>query len=305
MKCSVVITTRNRCAVLKETCERLLALQPLPDEVVICADGCTDGTSEMVRQRFPTFRVIENPKPLGSVPSRDRLLRSANGDLVMSLDDDSYPASRDFFGRLPSLFAAHPEAAVICFPELRDGGQFESQSKSSSSPGQYVSAYANCAAAMRRHFYLRQHGFPPFFRHMYEEPDYALQCYAAGFAVWFEPSLVIRHHRTAIGRHPLRVHHQNARNELWSVWIRCPWPWLLIVSAYRVWRQFQFAWTQGPGWGLREPLWWFSALAGTFKCIRERRPVPWRVYLAWMRLARNPAFSFSELRRRFDSLQHE
>ena len=46
--------------------------------------------------------------------------------------------------------------------------------------GRYVAAYANCGAAMRRDVYLQLAGFPTFFGHMYEEPDYALQCYASG-----------------------------------------------------------------------------------------------------------------------------
>src|SRR5207248_3513459 len=111
-----------------------------------------------------------------------------------SLDDDSYPIQRDFFAKLPSIFAAHPEAAVVAFPELRDANQFSALDKTDNRLGHYVSAYANCAAAMRTDLYLRSAGFPAFFTHMYEEPDYALQCYAAGAAVWFEPSLEIRHH---------------------------------------------------------------------------------------------------------------
>ena len=298
MKFTVMITTRNRCADLRQTCERLISLRPAPDEVLIGTDACMDGTAELVRREFPAFRVIESPSALGSVAVRDRLLRAASGDVVVSLDDDSYPLVDDFFSRLPSLFADHPEAAVITFPELREGDVFGSRSKTDKSRGHYVSAYANCGAAMRRDFYLRQPGFPVFFMHMYEEPDYALQCYAAGAAVWFDPTLVIRHHLSADERDPVRRHHQNARNELWSVWLRCPWPWLPVVSAYRVWRQFQYACTQGIGWILREPLWWCAALCGAYNCFAARQPVQWPLYLAWMRLARNPAFTIQELRAR-------
>ncbi len=296
MTFTVIIATRNRCADLRRSCERLIALRPAPDEVLICADGCEDTTVEMVRTEFPEFRLVENTKALGSVASRDRLLRMASGDVVVSLDDDSYPLADDFFGQLPSLFEAHPEAAVVTFPELRDGSVFASESKTDKSVGHYVSAYPNCAAAMRRDFYLRQPGFPAFFGHMYEEPDYALQCYAVGAAVWFNPSPVVRHHLAAAQREPVRRHHQNARNELWSVWMRCPLPWLLIVSAFRVWRQFQHACTQGVSWAVREPQWWCAALLGAVTCFRARQPVPWPIYIAWMRLARNPALNLTELR---------
>ncbi len=296
---TVMISTRNRCSDLKRTLGVLAQMNPLPEEILITADGCTDDTVTMVQREYPGCRLQVNSPGLGSVPSRDRMLREAAGELVISLDDDSYPLSTDFFARIPSLFLDHPEAAVITFPELRDSGQFIPLDKDPLTPGHYLAAYANGAAAMRRSSYLQTSGYPSFFVHAYEEPDYAAQCYAQGMAVWFEPSLVIRHHFSSINRNSLRTHHLNARNELWSVWMRCSWPWLLPVSLYRVWRQFCYACTEGWHCVLQEPLWWCSALAGVLKCRRSRRPITWSVYYAWMKLARHPLHRAEELRPHF------
>lgn len=294
-----MISTRDRCAELKLTCGKLLTLDPPADEVILCADGCRDNTVEMLRCEFPQFRVISNQAPAGSVFSRARMLEAASGDIVLSLDDDSFPLKRDFFQKLETILLNHPEAAVVAFPEMCDGGTFEQEHQSRRAAGHYVSAYANCAAAMRRAFYLEQPGFPPFFTHMYEEPDYALQCYAAGAAVWFEPTLSVRHRRSAANRDPLERHWLNARNELWSVWLRCPWPWLPLVSAYRLARQFCYAGGEDAGWAVREPGWWWSALKGWRHCLEQRRPVAWRTYYHWLRLARNPIASAAELRTQF------
>src|SRR6266581_3874079 len=107
MKISVMITTRNRREELRRTLSKLFELQPPADEVLVCADGCTDRTSAMVRQDFPSSVLLENDSARGSVFSRDRLLRTAVGDIVLSLDDDSYPLDRDFFARLQLLFVEH------------------------------------------------------------------------------------------------------------------------------------------------------------------------------------------------------
>ena len=117
---------------------------------------------------------------------------------------------------------------------------------------------------------------------MYEEPDYALQCYAAGFAVWFEPDLVVRHHMSSVNRHEGRRQRLHARNELWSVLIRCPWPYLPAVALFRIWRQLRYAATQSPSDVLLQPAWWLSALRGLPHCIASRAPIPWRTYWAWM-----------------------
>ena len=291
-----MITTRNRREELRRTLGKLLELQPAADEILICADGCTDKTSEMVRQDFPSCILLENDSARGSVFSRDRLLRTASGDIVLSLDDDSYPLDRDFFARLQLAFGQHANTAVITFPELRDGGASADPTKSPSSPAHLVSAYPNCAAAMRRETYLRLGGYPIFFEHAYEEPDYALQCYAAGYTVCFDPRLIIRHrylgsqNGNTLHRYPL-----NARNELWSVLMRCPFPYLIPVALFRIWRQFRYACSKGPAWAIREPIWWWSAFLGIPTCLRHRSPIEWRIYYAWMKLARQPLSSESQL----------
>ena len=286
MTFAVMIATRNRCEELRCTLSKVQELQPQPNEILICADGCTDNTPEMVRSEFPHCILVENEHARGSVFSRDRLLRLAKSDIVVSLDDDSYPLDMDFFAQLERMFAQRPEAAVISFPEVRNGVTFAHPTKSPLSPAHLVSAYANGAAAMRRDVYLRSQGFPIFFDHMYEEPDFALQCYALGYQVWFQPSVRIRHYVTSAHRNEIGRHHLNARNELWSVLMRCPFPQVIPVALFRIWRQFQYACREGVMWAISEPRWWISALRGIPKCIRYRQPTPWKIYYTWMKLAR-------------------
>lgn len=282
----IMITTRNRRGDLCYTVDKLNQLNPPPSKVIICADGCTDDTVEAISSLYPEVTLLVNERGQGSVPARDRMLRLMKVDWVLSLDDDSYPLSADFFGRTVELINSHPKVSVFTFPEQRDGGAYASPTKTPQVSGHLVSAYPNCAALMNLNDYMKTAGYPVVFEHNYEEPDYALQIYAIGKTVWFEPSLIIRHHLSSVNRNVLRIHQQNARNELWSVWIRCPWPWLPVVSIFRILRQFQFAWSQGFYWVVREPRWWLESILGLKKCAGIRKPIPWKVYFNWMKLAR-------------------
>lgn len=295
MTFGIMITTRNRCEDLRRTLEQVRNLNPPADEIWICADGCTDDTAMMVTKTFPSAQLIVHETGAGSVGSRNQMLRSMAADWVLSLDDDSYPLDEAFFAKAASLMAQHPEVSVFTFPELHNEGRYASPTKTPESPGHCVSAYPNCAALMNRADYLQVEGYPTFFFHNYEEPDYALQLFGAGKAVWFEPSLTIRHHFSSANRSHLRNHHLNARNELWSVWMRCPWPWLPLVSLFRVTRQFQHACSQGWDWMVKEPLWWLDALKGLPHCVEHRHAIPWSRYLAWMRLARRPLHNGTEI----------
>ena len=286
MTFGVMITTHNRCNDLQRTLHHLSRLSPQPSEIWICADGSKDDSVAMVRAECPTANLIINEVCQGSVPSRDQMLRNMSADWILSLDDDSYPLDLDFFSRIPPLVEAHPDVSVFTFPEQRDGCTYPDQKRTPDTLGHCVSAYPNCAAIMSRADYLKTDGYPTFFTHNYEESDYALQLFNINRSVWFEPSLIIRHHLSPTNRNRLHNHHLNARNELWSVWMRCPWPWLPLVSGFRILRQFQYACSQGLTWAMREPLWWLTALNGLHHCLRNRRPVPWARYFSWMKHAR-------------------
>ena len=296
---AVVITSYNRCDDLRRTCTQLRKLDPPPDEIIICLDGCTDDSREMLARDFPESRVIENATPQGSIPARDRAFRLVTSDLIVTLDDDSYPLDPAFLEKVSQLVAQHPEAAAFTFPEIRDDGLPADPRMGPDSPAHYVRDFPNCAGVMVRSIYGSVATYQPFFSHAYAEPDYCLQLYAAGYTVRFEPSLHIRHHFTPHQRNMSKRHLLNARNELWSVLMRCPFPQILIIAPLRVLRQFIYAFGQGWAWWHREPKWWWDAAAGMEHCISRRRPVRWRDYWSWLRLAGRPALGIKELESRF------
>jgi GT2 family glycosyltransferase len=298
LRCSICITTHNRRADLERTLAELARLQPAADELLIVADGCSDGTVEFVREEHPHARLIKHEHSCGSVPSRNEMASLATGDVFISLDDDSYPLDRDFIGRVRSLFTENPNLAVAAFPQRSD--EFpETLAAESFGDAQFVGSYVNSGAAIRREAFLQLGGYPPFFVHAYEEPDFALRCVAAGWQVRMEPSLVIRHHFTSAQRNEIRTHQRHARNELWSVLMRCPAPQLAGVAFFRIVRQFSYAWKRGLQWVAREPRWWFAAMAGVPRCLASRQPLPWNRYLAWMQLVRQPLTSEAEWNARF------
>jgi GT2 family glycosyltransferase len=282
MRVSVMITTSNRLKELQRTLQMLGKLDPPPDEVLITADGCTDGTAEFV-SAMPDVKFIVNQPATGSIASRDRMIREARGDLVLALDDDSYPEEADCIDRIIPFFKQQPKLAVLHFPQRTDEYPYTLAQTDFGHEGA-TRSFANSGAVLRRSTYLQSPGFEPRFYHMYEEPDYALQCVAAGYDVLFSPMITIRHHYVSRARDEIRIHHRHARNEFWSTLMRCPFPCAVGIAAWRVFSQFRYACNRGWRWVVREPLWWFQALAGIPYCLRRRRPVSWAGYKRWLAL---------------------
>ena len=283
MTVSVMITTKNRLVDLRRTCRALQQLDPPPVEVLITMDGCTDEIVEAVKTVLPHARLFVNRTGVGSVASRDRMMREAQGDLVLALDDDSYPEQLDCIARIVPLFEHRPRLAVLHFPQ-RTGEYCETLTQTNFNSEHSTRSFANSGAALRRVTYLQLPGFEPRFYHMYEEPDYGLQCVAAGCDVLFSPVVTIRHHYSGQTRDEIRIHQRHARNEFWSTLIRCPLPFAVGMIAWRIFSQFRYACRRGWSWVVREPVWWCEVLAGIPYCLRKRRPVSWAGYKRWLSL---------------------
>jgi GT2 family glycosyltransferase len=283
MNVSVMVTTKGRLEDLRLTCGALRQLNPLPFEVLITMDGCTRDMVGAVKTEFPEARVFVNQTAIGSVASRDRMMRAAQGDLVLALDDDSYPEQVDCIARIVPSFEQRPRLAVLHFPQRTDEYR-ETLAQKNFGPEHLTRSFANSGAVLRRSIYLALPGFESRFFHMYEEPDYALQCVAAGYDVLFFPVITIRHHYSGEMRNEIRIHHRHARNEFWSTVMRCPFPFAVAMAAWRVYSQFRYACKRGWSWVIREPLWWGQALAGIPYCLRRRGPVSWAGYKRWLSL---------------------
>ena len=293
MTVGICIATHNRREDLTRTLREIARLDPPPAEIIIAADGCTDGTAEFVAREYPAARMIVHDEPRGSIPSRNEMASICTSEIYLSLDDDSHPIETDFISRLAKLFAENAALAAASFPQRTD--EFPaSLAQTTFSPSHFTGMYANSGAAIRRSVFTALGGYPDFFRHAYEEPDFALRCCAAGWEVRHETSLTIRHHFTSAMRNEMRTHHRHARNELWSVLLRCPAPQLFAVALFRLARQAGYAARRGFGWLVREPQWWCACLAEMPRALAARDPLPWKQYRAWMELVRRPIHSREE-----------
>lgn len=300
LRVGITLTTHHRREELARTLAQLARLSPAPDEICVCADGCADGTVGFVQREYPQVCLLVHDTAQGSIPSRNELARASTCDVFVSLDDDSYPLDGDFIARVRAAFEPSPRLAVLAFAQRSD--EFpESLTSQDLGRAAFVGSYANSGAAIRREAFLQLGGYPGFFFHAYEEPDFALRCVAAGWQVRYEPALLVRHHFTTLQRNEIRTHHRHARNEAWSALLRCPAPQVFAVLLFRAVRQFRYAARRGLNWVGREPLWWWAALQGIGVCLQQRQPLPWKQYLAWMRLVRQPISSEQEWNALFEN----
>lgn len=85
---SIVVTTRNRPALLRSALRSAHA-QTWPDkEVIVVDEASTEQTSILLANEFPQTKVIRHDAPLGPSAARNAGIAAARGDWVCFCDDD-------------------------------------------------------------------------------------------------------------------------------------------------------------------------------------------------------------------------
>lgn len=113
---SIAMCTYNGVRYLPEQLTSFSEQHRLPDELVICDDGSSDGTLNLLREfartaAFPVF-IHENAQNLGYSRNFTQTVNLCTGDVIALSDQDDvwYPSK---LARLEELFLEHPEAGGI------------------------------------------------------------------------------------------------------------------------------------------------------------------------------------------------
>ena len=78
MSISVVIPSYNRLNTLPLAIDSVLAQTLSADEIIVIDDGSTDGTSEFVKQHYPSIKLVTQ-KNAGVSHARNQGIRVATG----------------------------------------------------------------------------------------------------------------------------------------------------------------------------------------------------------------------------------
>ncbi|MDT3425169.1 glycosyltransferase involved in cell wall biosynthesis [Paenibacillus forsythiae] len=116
-KISVIITTYNRKAFLRQAVESILAQDYPNKEVVVIDDASTDGTEVLMAECFGDEpRVIYMRGESNRGPGANRLAAftaHGDGEYVLFLDDDDYLIDSGYFSRAAAFHESRPGLAFV------------------------------------------------------------------------------------------------------------------------------------------------------------------------------------------------
>lgn len=223
----VVVLTHNRVAEVTRTLERLVSLPEQP-MIVLIDNGSTDGTTERVRQCFPTVTSIRLATNRGAA-GRNVGVEACDRPYVALCDDDTWwePGS---LAHAADLFDAHPTIAVMTGKVLIRSERVDPTCLFMANsplpalpgfPGPSLLGFLAGASIVRRQAFLAVGGFEPRLFLGAEEELLTLDLVSAGWAFTYADDLVIHHYPSA-SRDAESRRRLLTRNSLWIAWLRRP-----------------------------------------------------------------------------------
>lgn len=192
-------------------------------EVIAVINAPGDGSAQMVRENFPSARVIENQEPMGFSQNHNMALRGAEGKFIAILNDDIrlHPGC---LKTLVGFLESRADAGVVGPRTLNDDGSLQESCfrlptlgvlfydaffLSSIFPGNItiggykrwahdavreVGHVVGACMVMPREVFESTGGLDESFFLYYEEADLCKRIRGAGKKIYFEPGAVITHH---------------------------------------------------------------------------------------------------------------
>ena len=278
----VVLTQGRRPEDLQAALASLLAQQGVELDVLVVGNGWEPTGLP------PGVRALGLPHNVGIPAGRSAGVPHVVGDLLLFLDDDARPASRDLLAEVARRFRDEPRLGLLqprvvdptgrpaprrWVPRLRVGDPARSSD---------VCAVWEGLVVARRSTFEAAGGWPDEFFYGHEGIDLAWGVWDAGAVVRYAGDLVVHHPAVAPTRHPY-FHRLSTRNRVWLARRRLPAPVGAVYVA--VWVGLTLARTRTLR-DLREVL---RGLAeGLRAAPAARRPIAWRTAWRMTRAGRPP-----------------
>lgn len=180
----VLIPTWNRKETLSKNLEGVYHSTYKDLEVLVVDNGSTDGTAELVRERFPAARIIRSDVNQGPVRARNIGLKQVRGDFVVFLDDDCC-LEFNAIEKMVSVFDRDASIGAVAF-KITSMSTGETLTKDC----QYACKNLwTGASGIRREIVDKIGGFTKFAFAHGDEFDYSVRIHDLGFRIHYDPSI--------------------------------------------------------------------------------------------------------------------
>ncbi|MBZ8180608.1 glycosyltransferase family 2 protein [Oscillatoria salina] len=196
---SVVIPVYNGGKSFRRCLSALKKALPLPHEVIVVADGDTDG-SRQVAEEFGAL-VIKLPQAGGPARARNLGAKAATGDILFFIDAD-VEINPDAIAQVATFFEHHPNISALIgsYDDAPGASNFLSQYKNlfhhytHQTAKENASTFWGACGAIRRNVFLSLGGFDENYRlPCVEDIELGYRLKAAGYKIRLCKDIQVKH----------------------------------------------------------------------------------------------------------------
>jgi glycosyltransferase involved in cell wall biosynthesis len=196
---SVIIPVHNGGDAFRQCLSSLAAAVPQPDEIIVVADGDTDGSWRLAQEHGA--QVLRIFTPGGPAKARNAGARLAKGDILFFIDADVM-IPPDAVGKVSAIFQSDSDLSAMF-------GSYDDQPGASNFLSQYrnllhhyvhqtgsrdASTFWSGCGAIRRELFLSIGGFKEsYFRPAIEDIELGYRLKLAGHSIKLEKDLQVKH----------------------------------------------------------------------------------------------------------------
>jgi len=217
---TIVILTYNRMTLLKNLLASIGEIQYRPLEVIVVDNCSEDLTREMVQAQFPTLGYIRTQRNIGA-DARNLGLRSASGEVVITLDDDVLGLTDQAILQVCKIFQEKASVGAVNFRIVNPSTGELCNWVHHCLPEQYarkmITTYeiTEGAVAFRSHALADAGYYPEGFFLSHEGPDLAYRMMDAGYDILYWGAITVEHFHSDLGRKPWLNYYYDTRNQFW------------------------------------------------------------------------------------------
>lgn len=253
MDVSVIIVTYNSAGYIQACLDSVLGTTCRPGEIIVCDNASTDGTPELIRDRYASVILIESEVNLGFAAANNRAAEIATGRYLAFLNPDTV-VEGEWLRPLIDVLQANPNVGAVtpmlvfdnapdrinaCGNNVHLSGiaycrEF-GKPRYAGKPFE-VGAISGAAFVLRKELFCSLGGLEEHLFLYYEDTDLSLRLQLKGLLCYAVPDSVVRHDYQNVFS-PQKIYYLE-RNRLLSLLSLMTWrafllmlPSLVLVDA--------------------------------------------------------------------------
>ena len=295
---TVGITTRNRPDALRACLSSLSIIRGLAPEVLVFDDASAPPAAEVTRASALPVRVIRDDAAPGYIAGRNRLVREAQGEFVLLLDDDTRLLSAGSIEAAIAVLRADARVGAIAFAQAEADGRPwpEAMQPSTARVPAVVPSFIGFAHMVRRSAFLELSGYRETFEFYGEEKEFCLRLIDAGYQTVYLPDALVAHVADPATRDRRRYLRCVVRNDCLNTLYNDPLTRLvwMLPARFALYFRMRRSWKIADPWG---GAWLLRDIAARVPTVwKQRRPVSRATLARWRALkSRQTAYEMPPL----------